>query len=197
LERFRHAGAAVLEIGVQGGGSLEMWRTYFGGKARIYGIDSTPDAKRNEDVATKVFIGDQADRSFLREVRREVGVLDIVIDDGGHMANQQIVSFEELYSCLSESGIYLIEDTHTAMWGAPYNDRPDGQTIMSFAAARCAQLMEWSGKRENFRQLMTDQNVLLADRASEFCRTTKAIAFYDSIVVFERGRRVVPRHEQL
>jgi len=39
--------------------------------------------------------------------------------------------------------------------------------------------------------------VLLTDRASEFCRTTKAITFYDSIVVFERGHREVPRHEQL
>jgi hypothetical protein len=44
---------------------------------------------------------------------------------------------------------------------------------------------------------MTDQNVLLANQASEFCRTTRSITFYDSIVVFERGQRPVPRHEQL
>ena len=195
--RFRHTSPAVLEIGVGGGGTLEMWRGYFGAGARIYGIDTDPTAKRNEDIATKVYIGDQADRDFLRELRREVGVLDIVIDDGGHRANQQITSFEELYPALSETGVYLVEDTHTALWGGPYNNRQDGQNILSFAAARCAQLMEWSGRRENFRQLMTDQNVLLADRASEFCRTTKAITFYDSIVVFERGHRTVPRHEQL
>jgi hypothetical protein len=195
--RLRHARPAVLEIGVQGGGSLEMWRDYFGEDARLYGIDSSPGAKRNEDIATKVYIGDQADRNFLREVRREVGMLDIVIDDGGHRADQQITSFEELYSALSETGVYLVEDTHTALWGGTYNNRPDGLNILSFAAARCAQLMEWSGRRENFHQLMTDQNVTLADKVSEFCRTTKAITFYDSIVVFERGRRPVPRHEQL
>ena len=90
-----------------------------------------------------------------------------------------------------------MEDTHTALWGGRYNDRQDGQNILTFATARCAQLMEWSGRRENFRQLMTDQNVLLEDRASAFCRTTKSITFYDSIVVFERGRRTAPRHEQL
>jgi hypothetical protein len=194
---FRHTNPSVLEIGVQGGGSLEMWRTYFGDAARIYGIDTDPTAKRNEDIATKIYIGDQADRGFLREIRREVGVFDIVIDDGGHFADQQIISFEELYPALSENGVYLVEDTHTAAWGAPFNNRQDGQNIMSFAAARCLQLMEWSGRRDNFRQLMTDQNVLLEDRASEFCRTTKAISFYDSIVVFQRGRRTVPRHEQL
>jgi hypothetical protein len=68
---------------------------------------------------------------------------------------------------------------------------------MTFAAARCANLMDWTGKPENFQQLMTDQNVQLADKASPFCQTTKAICFYDSIVVFERGRRLVPRHEKL
>jgi hypothetical protein len=195
--RFRQTNPTMLEIGVQGGGSLEMWRSYFGHGAHIYGIDTSMDAKRNEDLATKIFIGDQADRRFLQEVRREVGVLDIVVDDGGHTANQQITTFEELYPSMSETGVYLVEDTHTALWGGRYNDRPDGQTILTFAAARCAQLMDWSGRPENFRQLMTNDNLKLTDQASEFCRTTKSISFYDSIVVFERGRRTAPRHEQL
>ena len=194
--RFRHANPTVLEIGVKDGGSLEMWRAYFGDGAPIHGIDLDPAAMRNEDVATKIHIGDQADRAFLREVRRDAGPFDIVIDDGGHTANQQITTFEELYPALGETGIYLIEDTHTALWGGAFNDRPDGQTILTFAAERCAQLMEWSGRRENFRQLMSDQHGLLTDRASEFCRTTKAISFYDSIIVFERGHRTAPRHEK-
>ena len=195
--RLRAANPTLLEIGVQGGGSLAMWRAYFGPSARIYGIDAVPDGKRNEDVATRVFIGDQADRRFLQDVRRQIGVADIIIDDGGHKASQQIASFEELYPMLSETGLYVVEDTHTALWGGAYNDRPDGHTFLTFAVARCAQLMEWTGRPENFQQLMTDRNVLLADQASEFCRTTKAISFYDSVVVFERGRRVVPRHERL
>jgi hypothetical protein len=195
--RLRHSTPTVIEIGVQGGGSLAMWRDYFGPAARIYGIDSAPDAKRNEDIATRVFIGDQGDRQFLREVRRQVGVADIIIDDGGHLASQQIASFEELYPMLSENGIYLVEDTHTAIWGGRYNDRQDGQNFMTFAAARCAELMDWTGRPENFQQMMTDQNVLLTDKASVFCRTTKSISFYDSIVVFERGRRMAPRHERL
>ena len=194
---YRNTNATLLEIGVQGGGSLEMWRDYLGDTARIYGIDNDPSAKRNEDLATRVFIGDQADRNFLREVRRQIGIADIIIDDGGHLASQQINSFEELYSMLKETGIYVIEDTHTALWGGRYNDRQDGQTILTFAMNCCARLMEWSGRPENFQQLMTDQNVLLADKVSDFCRTTKSITFYDSLVVFERGRRTVPRHDQI
>jgi hypothetical protein len=177
---LRARNPTLLEIGVQGGGSLAMWRDYFGPAARIYGIDTAPDAKQNEDVATRVFIGNQGDRDFLRGVRQQIGVADIVIDDGGHVASQQIASFEEFYPMLSET-----------------NDLPNGQTFMTFAAARCAELMDWTGKPQNFQVMMTDQNGQLADKASPFCRMTKAISFYDSIVVFERGRRTVPRHEKL
>jgi hypothetical protein len=195
--RYRGKNPTLLEISAQGGGSLEMWRWYFGDGARIYGIGLDPSARQNEDVATRIFIGDQADRNFLREVRRQIGAADIIIDDGNHLASQQITSFEELYPMLSEDGIYVVEDTHTALWGGRYNDRQDEQTILTFAFKCCARLMEWSGRPENFQQLMTDQNVQLADKVSEFCRTTKSITFHDSLIVFKRGRRMVPRHEQI
>src|ERR1700722_8993323 len=82
FQPMRDRNITLLEIGVQGGGSLEMWRAYFGDSARIYSIDIDPNAKRNEDIATRVFIGDQADRQFLRDVRRQIGTADIIIDDG-------------------------------------------------------------------------------------------------------------------
>jgi len=44
--------------------------------------------------------------------------------------------------------------------------------------------------------LGTDRNESLASTVSEFCRSTKAISFFDSVVVFERGRRRVPRHDR-
>ena len=96
LAGIRRSNPIILEIGVELGGSLEMWRDYFGPASRIYGIDINPSAKRHEDIATKVFIGDQRDRAFLRSVLHEIGTPDVVIDDGGHTANQQITAFEEL-----------------------------------------------------------------------------------------------------
>ena len=196
LAGIRNSNPTILEIGVELGGSLEMWRDYFGPASRIYGIDINPSAKRHEDIATKVFIGDQQDRAFLRSVLHEIGTPDVVIDDGGHSANQQITSFEELYTGLSENGIYIVEDTHTSLWGGRFMDRQDQQSFLQFACALTAHLMEWSGKPENFQVLGTDQNESLANVASPFCRSTKAICFFDSMVVFERGRRRVPRHHR-
>ena len=51
LARLRSANPTVLEIGVQQGGSMEMWRQYFGGSARIFGIDIDPAAIRHQDIA--------------------------------------------------------------------------------------------------------------------------------------------------
>ncbi len=184
----------VLEIGVELGGSVEMWRDYSGPATRIFGIDVNPEAKRQEDIVTKVFIGDQQDRGFLRSVIRETGALDVVIDDGGHSANQQITAFEELYPALSDNGLYFVEDTHTSLWRGRFMDRQDQQSFLQFSFARCAQLMEWTGKPENFQVLGGDQNATLANAVSEFCRTTKAITFFDSMIVYERCNRRVPRH---
>ena len=37
--RFRDLPITILEIGVYKGGSLQMWKNYFGPKAKIYGVD--------------------------------------------------------------------------------------------------------------------------------------------------------------
>ncbi len=93
-----------------------MWKNYFGSQAKIYGLDIDPQCKKLEEDQIKIFIGDQANRDFLRELRDEIGTIDILIDDGGHTMVQQINTFNELYSAVSETGIYLVEDLHTSYW---------------------------------------------------------------------------------
>jgi hypothetical protein len=194
LSPLRRSNPVILEIGVQLGGSCEMWREYFGPATHIFGIDINPEAKQQEDIVTRVFTGDQQDRNFLRGVLREIGTPDMVIDDGGHSANQQITAFEELYPALSERGLYFVEDTHTSLWRGAFMDRQDQQSFLQFSFARCAQLMEWTGKSENFQVLGTEQGESLANTVTDFCRTTQAIHFFDSMIVYQRGRRRVPRH---
>ena len=52
----------VLEIGVLRGGSLKLWKEYFGADAQSYGIDIDPTAKQYEADGIKIFIGDQGDK---------------------------------------------------------------------------------------------------------------------------------------
>ena len=86
-----------------------MWKKYFGTKANIYGVDINAACRTYETDRIKVFIGDQKDRPFWRDVKQKIPALDIVIDDGGHGFDQQVVSLEELLPFLRPGGVYLCE----------------------------------------------------------------------------------------
>jgi SAM-dependent methyltransferase len=110
-ERRKAAGQPVriLEIGVFHGGSLALWRKYFGPEAVVFGIDVDP---RTRDFADdcQVRIGDQSNAAFLASVVDEMGGLDIVVDDGSHDSDDQVASFKALFPRLSPDGVYLCED---------------------------------------------------------------------------------------
>ncbi|WP_051218298.1 class I SAM-dependent methyltransferase [Nocardioides insulae] len=184
FERFRGKKPVVLEFGVSQGGSLQMWRDYFGRGARIHGVDINPRCKSLEQRRTKIFIGDQADRTFLRSIVEEIGrPIDVVIEDGGHYPVQQINTFEEIYPHMSQEGVFLIEDLHTNYWPKKYAGglRKSG-TFIEYAKDLSDQLNAWHSREESFK-------------VDDFTRTTTSMHFYDSIIVFERGQRVRPTHQ--
>jgi hypothetical protein len=100
----------ILEIGVYSGGSLEMWREYFGAECTVYGVDIEPSCAQYARDGVEIFIGDQADPNFWARFRSRVPELDIVVDDGGHETEQQVVSLEALLPHLRPGGVYLCED---------------------------------------------------------------------------------------
>ncbi len=142
----------VLEIGVYSGGSLGMWKEYFGPGCRIYGVDIAEDCRCYEDERTTILVGDQSDRAFWARVRPEVPPFDVVIDDGSHIAEHQIISLEELFPHLRLGGVYLCEDI--SVQGNPMvdyvaglnhnlyednNTRPDGTLSLTSTLASCFQ----------------------------------------------------------
>ncbi len=178
---FRDRSPVVLEIGVYHGGSLEMWRRYFGRGARIVGIDIDPRCRQFEGDSITVLTGDQADRRFLAEVRSRFPRVDIVIDDGGHTMVQQITTFEELYPHVQPHGLYLCEDLHTsflAPFGGGYGK---GGTFMEYAKALIDRLHAWYS---------TEPDRFSVDDIS---RSTYALHFYDSVLVVEKRPIEEPR----
>ena len=103
-----------LEIGVAHGGSLQLWRRYFGPDAAIWGVDANPQCAAIDDSDLNVRIGSQADRRFLLGVVSEMGGVDIVLDDGSHRPEDQRKSFEVLFPLVSDGGLYAVEDLHAS-----------------------------------------------------------------------------------
>lgn len=178
FERFRGKKIVVVEFGVSQGGSLQMWRHYFGRRARIYGVDVDPQCASLGGRRTKIFIGDQEDREFLRSIVAEVGPIDVLIEDGGHTMGQQIATFEEVYPHLTEDGVFLIEDLHTSYWTNYGGGHRREGTFIEYAKGLVDQLNAWHSREPGFE-------------VDDFTRTTRSMHFYDSIVVFERA--VVPK----
>jgi hypothetical protein len=179
FSKFRGTDVHFLEIGVSHGGSLQMWKDYFGGKARLFGVDVNPFCQKFEEEQVTIFIGDQADKSFLARLKREMPRLDIVLDDGGHTMEQQINTFEALYPHISAQGIYLCEDTHTSYWkrfGGGYRKRG---SFVEHSKNLVDGLHAWHFEKADQKDV------------SEFTKSTYGIHFYDSIVVLEK--RPIPR----
>jgi hypothetical protein len=110
FEKFRGRDVHVVEIGVYSGGSLGLWHDYFGPRAHVYGIDIDPACAVYAGPGTRIFIGDQIDRAFWRRFRQEVPAVDILIDDGSHYYEHQIVPLEEMFPHLAPGGVYMCED---------------------------------------------------------------------------------------
>lgn len=114
FSRYRGKEITFVEIGVLGGGSLFMWRDFFGEKARIIGVDFNPNAKKWESEGFEIFIGSQSDENFWAEFINNIGPVDIVLDDGGHTYKQQIITAENLMGNIRDGGMLVVEDTHTS-----------------------------------------------------------------------------------
>ena len=84
FKEYRGKKITFVEIGVFNGGSLFMWRDYFGPEARIIGVDLNPGARKWEEHGFEIYIGNQADIAFWRNFFQEIGDVDVILDDGGH-----------------------------------------------------------------------------------------------------------------
>ncbi|NOE28416.1 class I SAM-dependent methyltransferase [Ruegeria sp. HKCCD6157] len=159
-----------VEIGVLSGGSLFMWREFFGPQARIIGVELNPGAKRWEQDGFEIFIGSQSDPAFLEKLAKEIGEIDIVLDDGGHTYEQQIITTECLLPHIRDGGMLVVEDTHTSyMEGFGLRNRSFIKYAMSMV------------DRINHRFSRLTPNT--AEKRAW------GISFFESFVVFEVNRK--------
>jgi hypothetical protein len=111
---YRAKPCKILEIGVQNGGSLQLYQKYFPFAQKIVGVDIDPKSKSVESGNIFIETGSQFDRAFLISVNNKHGPFDIVIDDGSHVFKHQRASFETLFPLASAYSVYIVEDTHTS-----------------------------------------------------------------------------------
>ncbi len=180
FKRYIGKDVTIMEIGVNRGGSLQIWKHIFGNKAKIYGVDISEDCKQFEDEQIEIFIGDQADRDFWRTIKQEVPKLDVLIDDGGHYMEQQIITFEEMYSHVKEDGVYLCEDTATS-----YNPQKYGSgvkqpnTFIEYSKNFIDYLHAWISQEDDFA-------------VNEYTETMHSLHYYFGVLAIEKRKMFPP-----
>jgi hypothetical protein len=172
--RFVYRPIVFWEIGCGKGGSLQMWKRYFGPHAQIIGLDIRPQCGEFEEDQIAVRIGDQSKTTFLDQVLDEFGVPDAILDDGSHRMDHVTATFRHLYPKLDRNGVYMVEDMHTAYWEKFGGGLRREGTFMELC-----------------KHLIDELNGVHAGIATEFTNSTLSMHFYDSIVAFERGRHGV------
>lgn len=177
---FRDREITFLEIGVFHGGSLQMWKNFFGPKARIIGVDINPQCKAFEEDQITIEIGSQEDRTFLKVLAAKYGPFDIVLDDGGHTMSQQIITMEELYPNVKQDGLYVCEDLHTSYWRDWGGGFRQPWTFIEHAKRLIDDIHAWhSHDPESFQP-------------TPFTRSAYGLHFYDSILVIEKRLMTPP-----
>jgi hypothetical protein len=110
LDEYRE-NSTVLEIGICRGESLKMWNEYFN-NSKVYGIDITDQYIKDliEENKYNIIIGNACSDDILNKLS---GItFDVIIDDGSHLINDQINSFNILKNIMNPNGIYIIEDVN-------------------------------------------------------------------------------------
>jgi predicted methyltransferase len=102
----------ILEIGVDNGGSIFMWREYFE-NAKVIGIDNKdcPQLASRERIE---FISSDAYRVEL--VDQLPSNFDIIIDDGPHTLESMTFVIKEYINKINQKGMIVIEDIQEFNW---------------------------------------------------------------------------------
>ena len=114
LTKFIGETITFVEIGILDGGSLFMWRDFLGKNARIIGVDLNPEATKWREHGFEIFIGDQSSSQFWVDFFGEIGDIHVLLDDGGHRNDQQIITTRSALPHILDGGLIIIEDTQTS-----------------------------------------------------------------------------------
>lgn len=183
FKKFVNKKIILVEVGIGNGGSLFMWRNFFGKKAKIIGIELNPDAKKLEKYGFKIFIGDQSDPNFWKNFYKKIGKIDILIDDGGHTNLQQITTLMQSIKYLNYGGMIVIEDTHTSFMRDKGFKNPSKFSLINFTTL----LIETIHRR----------NPMLKKEINFFSKKIQSLEYYDSITVINISKSKLTKSKNL
>jgi Glycosyltransferase WbsX/Domain of unknown function (DUF4214) len=118
FQPYRDQPVRLLEIGIQNGGSLEVWNKYFAKAKQIVGADIDPACEQLtfDDPKIAVVVADANTDDAEQRILAESNGFDLIIDDGSHQSGDIVRSFARYFKHLADGGLYIAEDLHCSYW---------------------------------------------------------------------------------
>lgn len=110
--------AKLLELGVQGGGSMLLFRDLLP-EATIAGLDLNPSEVDDDSGRIRLYQGFQQDPEILDRIAAEIAPagFDVIVDDASHIGTYSEASFWHLFPRhLKPGGVYVLDDWSCAYW---------------------------------------------------------------------------------
>ena len=205
---YRTAPVRLLEIGIQNGGSLDIWGDYFAPGSTLVGCDINPDcaALVYDNPAISFIVGDANDPAVVEQVLQRAPVFDLIIDDGSHTSGDIVKTFTLYFQHLADGGLFVAEDLHCSYWEQYQGGLYDPYSSLSFfkRLSDVISHQHWGIERERKAILQgifghygcdIDESVLTGIHSVEFinslCIVRKAPAQENVL-----GRRIVTGSEE-
>src|SRR5580704_16421181 len=118
LTPYRDKAVRLLELGIQNGGSLELWDQFFRNAEKLVGCDVNPSCAglKYDSARIAVVVADSNTKEAQRAILSHCSRFDIIIDDGSHRPGDIVRFFCQYFQYLDEGGLYLVEDLHCSYW---------------------------------------------------------------------------------
>ncbi len=200
---YKNQPISLLEIGVQNGGSLEIWGKYFSNAKLFIGcdIDSKCELLHYDDPRINIIVGDARAEDCKDRILQYTPSFDIIIDDGSHFSTDIVRFFGQYFPLLKDNGIYIIEDLHCSYWDNFAGGLNNPLSAMAFFK-RIADIINFEHWRNN-----KPRAELIGKFASEFDITFKdidlarihSIEFLNSLCIIKKlppdkntlGKRII------
>lgn len=180
----------MLEIGVQNGGSLDVYCSYFTNAQIIVGTDINPACARLEyhDPRINVVVGNCLDDATRRKIKDIAGKFDVIVDDASHHSLDTINAFLHYFPMLDDRGVYVIEDLCCSYWSTYGGGLFHDHSSLSFFKLLVDVLnFEHWGIRNNACDLIQNRFPMIDKLDTGIFEGIESIQFHNSICIIRKN----------
>ena len=191
FKSYRELPISLLEIGVQNGGSLEIWSQYFANGTKFVGCDINPDCQKltYDDPRIAVIVGDATISETQQKIHDQSATFDLIIEDGSHTSGDIVKAFARYFPSLKEGGLFVAEDLHCSYWQEFEGGIFHPYSSMNFFKhlADIINHEHWSIDRDRTQLLSGFKNQYQIDLDDDLLSRIHSIEFINSICVIRKS----------